>query len=155
MQATRWIQAVNLPSTHPCIGLTPQSRCHWRVWLSFNRNYSPPDAQRRVFITQLELAANVQKPVFLHERDAFESQLSLLRRYRDRLIGGVVHCFTGNTEQLLAYNQTWIIHWHYWLAMRSQARSSPTRSGAIPAVKSLTAGNRRPLLTAKDLSIWQ
>jgi TatD DNase family protein len=34
--------------------------------LDYFRNLSPPDAQRRAFIAQLEIAAQVRKPVFLH-----------------------------------------------------------------------------------------
>lgn len=71
--------------------------------LDFNRNFSPPDVQLEVFEQQLKLAIEVDKPLFLHERDAFEPQLKLLTKYRKKLIGGVVHCFTGTKEQLLAY----------------------------------------------------
>ena len=71
--------------------------------LDFNRNFSPPDVQLKVFEQQLKLAVEVNKPLFLHEREAFESQLELLTKYRKELIGGVVHCFTGTKEQLLAY----------------------------------------------------
>jgi len=71
--------------------------------LDFNRNFSPPDIQLTVFEQQLQLAAQVGKPLFLHERDAFEQQLKLLKAYRKNVKGGVVHCFTGTKDQLLAY----------------------------------------------------
>lgn len=71
--------------------------------LDFNRNFSPPDTQLRVFEEQLELATEVDLPVYLHERDAFEQQISLLKKYQSRLKGGVVHCFTGTKAQALAY----------------------------------------------------
>jgi TatD DNase family protein len=71
--------------------------------LDFNRNLSPKAQQLSVFEQQLELAVETQKPVFLHERDAFSEQLSLLKKYRSSLIGGVVHCFTGNAKQMQAY----------------------------------------------------
>lgn len=71
--------------------------------LDFNRNYSPPDIQKQVFTMQLDVAVATQKPVFLHERDAFDTQLAILTAYKDKLVGGVVHCFTGTTEQLAAY----------------------------------------------------
>ena len=63
--------------------------------LDFNRDFSPRDVQERWFEAQLELAAEVGLPVFLHERDASERMLAILTRYRPRLVGGVVHCFTG------------------------------------------------------------
>src|SRR5690606_10309568 len=38
--------------------------------LDFFRNFSPPDAQERAFEAQLALAAELELPVFLHQRDA-------------------------------------------------------------------------------------
>ena len=81
----------------------PRVRALGETGLDFNRNYSPRDAQLYAFEAQLELAADLQLPVFLHEREAFEAFLPLMARYRDRLIDGVVHCFTGNDEELAAY----------------------------------------------------
>lgn len=71
--------------------------------LDFFRDFSPRDAQREAFTGQLDLAAECQLPVFLHQRDAHGEFLSVLETYRDRLIGGVAHCFTGGKEQLEAY----------------------------------------------------
>jgi TatD DNase family protein len=71
--------------------------------LDFNRNYSPPQLQQKVFEQHLELAVAAQKPLFLHQRDAHDSFLSLLRKYRDRLPGGVVHCFTDTAAALQDY----------------------------------------------------
>jgi TatD DNase family protein len=71
--------------------------------LDFNRNFSPRDVQLAVFEAQLELAVEVQKAVFLHERDAFPQQIALLGKYRDQLVGGVAHCFTGSLAQMQSY----------------------------------------------------
>lgn len=71
--------------------------------LDFFRNFSPQDAQRRAFIAQLELAATVGKPVFLHQRDAHEPFVAALKPRRDALSGGVAHCFTGGPDELEAY----------------------------------------------------
>jgi TatD DNase family protein len=71
--------------------------------LDFNRNFSTPANQIAAFTAQLEIAVELQKPVFLHERDAFDTQYPILKDYRDKLCGGVVHCFTGNAEQLKYY----------------------------------------------------
>ncbi|MBV1910489.1 MAG: TatD family hydrolase [Kangiellaceae bacterium] len=71
--------------------------------LDFNRDFSPRETQIKVFEQQLTLAVDCKKPLFLHERDAFETQLKLLKKYRSKLTGAVVHCFTGTKEQLLAY----------------------------------------------------
>ena len=42
--------------------------------LDFNRNYSPQADQIRCFRAQLELAAELRLPVFLHERDAHDTR---------------------------------------------------------------------------------
>lgn len=71
--------------------------------LDFNRNFSPRDQQVRAFKQQLELAVVVGKPVFLHERDAFDCQYQILKDYMPRLKGAVAHCFTGSARQLESY----------------------------------------------------
>ena len=59
--------------------------------------------QRRWFAAQLELAVELDMPVFLHERDARDDFLAILRDYRADLPRAVVHCFTGTRETLEAY----------------------------------------------------
>ena len=71
--------------------------------LDYNRNFSPQDAQRKCFEDQLALAAELGKPVFLHERDAFGDFFALLKQYRPELPGAVVHCFTGSAAELEAF----------------------------------------------------
>ncbi|MDF3065143.1 MAG: Deoxyribonuclease TatD [Polyangiaceae bacterium] len=71
--------------------------------LDYDREFSPRDQQRQAFECQLELAAELGKPVFLHERSAHEDFLSILKNARARLVGGVVHCFTGDERALTAY----------------------------------------------------
>lgn len=53
--------------------------------LDFNRDFSPRPAQEKALEEQLALAVELQRPVFLHERDASERLLAILRDFRDRL----------------------------------------------------------------------
>ena len=72
--------------------------------LDFNRNYSPPAIQQTVFDAQLELAARLRLPVFVHDRDSGGAVADALPRHRDGLRDVVVHCFTGTrsgTERYL------------------------------------------------------
>lgn len=71
--------------------------------LDFNRDLSPRSVQERVFARQLELAVELRRPVFLHQRDAQGRFLAILRDYRDSLVAAVVHCFTGGREELWPY----------------------------------------------------
>lgn len=69
--------------------------------LDFNRNFSPPDTQIAVFNAQLEIAERLHKPVYLHERDAFDQQLSCLESINN--LSGIAHCFTGTQAQMQTY----------------------------------------------------
>jgi TatD DNase family protein len=71
--------------------------------LDFNRDFSPRPQQERALEAQLALAAELQMPVFLHEREASQRLLEILRDYRDRLPAAVVHCFTGERRSLYGY----------------------------------------------------
>lgn len=67
--------------------------------LDFNRNFSAPKQQVRVFKQQVELAASHQMPLFLHQRDAFEPWLEILQPYVDKVPAMVSHCFTGTADE--------------------------------------------------------
>ncbi|WP_372625722.1 TatD family hydrolase [Arsukibacterium sp.] len=69
--------------------------------LDFNRDFSPRPVQQHIFASQLQLAIQLQIPVYLHERDAFTTQLAMLKE--QQVNHGVAHCFTGDTSQLKAY----------------------------------------------------
>ncbi|MHC5350227.1 TatD family hydrolase [Metapseudomonas furukawaii] len=71
--------------------------------LDFNRDFSPRPLQEKALEDQLALAVETGKPVFLHERDADERLLAIVRDYRDQLSAAVVHCFTGEKRALYAY----------------------------------------------------
>ncbi|CAE1141323.1 3'-5' ssDNA/RNA exonuclease TatD [Serratia rhizosphaerae] len=68
--------------------------------LDFNRNFSTPQEQEAAFSAQLALAAELAMPVFLHCRDAHARFVALLEPWLDKLPAAVVHCFTGNEEEL-------------------------------------------------------
>ncbi|QUJ67430.1 3'-5' ssDNA/RNA exonuclease TatD [Photobacterium sp. GJ3] len=68
--------------------------------LDFNRDFSPRPQQETVFEAQLALAAELQKPVFMHCRDAHDRFLAILKPWRDKLPAAVLHCFTGTEQEL-------------------------------------------------------
>jgi TatD DNase family protein len=70
--------------------------------LDYFRDFSPRPAQRRAFERQLEIAADNGKPLFLHQRDAHDDFMAVLRPFEGRLGPVVVHCFTGTREELHA-----------------------------------------------------
>ncbi|MEG0861667.1 MAG: TatD family hydrolase [Pseudomonas sp.] len=81
----------------------PRVRAVGECGLDFNRDFSPRPQQEKALEEQLALAVELQMPVFLHERDASERLLAILKDYRDRLPAAVVHCFTGERPALFGY----------------------------------------------------
>lgn len=68
--------------------------------LDFNRNFSSAVNQKAVFTEQVELAEQLQLPLFLHQRDAFEPWFKILKPYITRIPAMISHCFTGNQKEL-------------------------------------------------------
>jgi TatD DNase family protein len=60
--------------------------------LDYFRDYAPRDAQRRIFDEQLQLAAEVGKPVIIHTRAAEEDTLAVLEGFDGTV---VMHCFSS------------------------------------------------------------
>jgi TatD DNase family protein len=70
--------------------------------LDYYRNLSPPADQRRAFELQLALAAERERPLFLHQRDAQADFLAMLREQPGVAARAVAHCFTGGVVELEA-----------------------------------------------------
>lgn len=70
--------------------------------LDFNRDFAPRPQQEKWFEAQVALAEELQMPLFLHERDAQQRFCEILAAARRR-VPAVVHCFTGNREELEAF----------------------------------------------------
>lgn len=65
------------------------------IGLDYHYDFSPRDVQKTVFEQQLVLAKELDLPVIIHDREAHEDTLELLKRYKPK---GVVHCFSGSVE---------------------------------------------------------
>jgi TatD DNase family protein len=62
------------------------------IGLDFFRDYAPRDEQRRVFAAQLDLAAELGKPVVIHSRAADAETAQMLEGFRGKV---VLHCFSS------------------------------------------------------------
>ncbi len=71
--------------------------------LDFDRDFSPRPVQEKCYEAQLQLAVEVQKPLFLHERAAFTRFNSITDNFLSKLPKAVVHCFTGNLQEAKTY----------------------------------------------------
>ncbi len=54
------------------------------------------DIQKKAFRAQMELARQVDLPVIIHEREAHEDGLAIIKEFPD--VKGVFHCFSGSGE---------------------------------------------------------
>ena len=68
--------------------------------LDYFRDFSPREDQRSSFEQQIQIAIDTGLPFFLHQRDAHEDFVAILKQYRDQLNEVVVHCFTGSKTEL-------------------------------------------------------
>ena len=71
--------------------------------LDYCRNLSTPEIQQFVFEKQIELAIDTGLPLFMHQRDAHEDFINILKPHRPHITKAVVHCFTGNRAMLYDY----------------------------------------------------
>jgi TatD DNase family protein len=79
------------------LGGHPKVVAFGEIGLDYHYDFSPRETQREVFIRQLELARELDLPVTIHTREAWEDTTSILR---DHWSGpGIMHCFTGDPAQ--------------------------------------------------------
>ena len=67
------------------------------IGLDYNRMFSPKEKQIEVFREQIKIAKKINKPIYLHCRDAFEDFIEVLKV--EEYYNGVVHTFTGTKEE--------------------------------------------------------
>lgn len=73
------------------------------IGLDFYRRRSPEEVQKYWFRELLEWAGGLKKPVVIHTREATAATLEILREFRPRLAGGVMHCFGGSLDEARAF----------------------------------------------------
>ena len=67
--------------------------------LDFHYNFSSPSDQKRAFAAQLKIAKELNLPVIIHCREAFDETMEILDQYGRGIRGVVFHCFSGSAEQ--------------------------------------------------------
>lgn len=65
------------------------------IGLDYHYDFSSKERQLEIFEQQLILANELDLPVIVHDREAHEDTLNLLKKYKPK---GVVHCFSGSIE---------------------------------------------------------
>lgn len=68
------------------------------IGLDYYWDTSPKDVQQRVFRQQIGLARELKMPIVIHNRDAHEDVVKILREEKAQEVGGVMHSFSGSWE---------------------------------------------------------
>ena len=74
----------------------PKVVAYGEIGLDYFRNISPREKQVEMFAKQLDLACELNLPVIIHDRDAHDESLRMVKASSIRR--GVFHCFSGNWD---------------------------------------------------------
>lgn len=68
------------------------------IGLDYHWDKSPKDVQHRVLREQIALAKRVKLPIVIHNREAHEDTIRILKEENASEIGGIMHAFSGSWE---------------------------------------------------------
>jgi len=64
--------------------------------LDYYRNLSSPEDQRKAFKEQIKLAHELYKPLVIHDRDAHQEVLDIIKKEKAGKNEGIMHCYSGH-----------------------------------------------------------
>ena len=76
--------------------LNPKVKAIGEIGLDYHYEDIPRDIQQKAFRMQMELARELDLPVIVHERDAHEDGMAIVREFPS--VTGVFHCYSGSAE---------------------------------------------------------
>jgi len=76
--------------------LNPKIRAIGEIGLDYHYEDIPRQIQLKAFRAQMELARELNLPVIVHEREAHEDGMAVVREFSD--VTGVFHCYSGSAE---------------------------------------------------------
>jgi len=68
------------------------------IGLDYHWDTSPKETQQKVFRQQIQLAKQKEMPIVIHNRDAHEDIVRILKEENAQEVGGIMHCFSGSWE---------------------------------------------------------
>ncbi|MGE5543443.1 MAG: TatD family hydrolase [Bacillota bacterium] len=77
------------------LGRDPKVVAIGETGLDYYRNLSSPDVQKQAFRAQINLAKKLGKPIVIHDRDAHDEVLSIIKQEKAGSNGGIMHCYSG------------------------------------------------------------
>ncbi len=88
-----WIEELSAHSKVVAIG---------EMGLDYHWDHSPQDVQKEVFRKQIRLAKKVQMPIIVHNREATEDIIEILREEGAEDVGGIMHCYNDSVRYVEA-----------------------------------------------------
>lgn len=79
--------------------LNPKVKAIGEIGLDYHYEDIPRDLQKKAFIAQMALARELELPVIVHERDAHEDGLAIIKQFPE--VTGVFHCYSGSAQMAL------------------------------------------------------
>lgn len=77
------------------------------IGLDYYYDTAPRETQRHWFAQQINLARDLSLPIIVHDRDAHQDSIDIIKAHNASEVGGVFHCYSGSVEmakELLSYN---------------------------------------------------
>ncbi|RMD89885.1 MAG: TatD family deoxyribonuclease, partial [Calditrichaeota bacterium] len=68
------------------------------IGLDYYRDWAPVEIQQEAFRQQIRLAREIGLPIIIHNREALEDILKILKSEGTEGLQGVFHCFSNNRE---------------------------------------------------------
>ncbi|MFG6117415.1 TatD family hydrolase [Halobacillus sp. MO56] len=84
-----WIEEL---SSHPKVVALGE------MGLDYHWDKSPADVQKEVFRKQIQLAKKVNMPIIIHNREATQDIVDILKEEKAEEVGGIMHCYSGSVE---------------------------------------------------------
>lgn len=81
----------------------PKVQAIGETGLDYYYDFSPRDVQQQWFRRQIQLARQLSKPLVIHDRDAHDDVLRILKEEKAFETGVLMHCYSGSKEQALQY----------------------------------------------------
>lgn len=122
-----WMRALEIAHSHPLVyailGVHPHNakeidhetypalrklcqnekvKAYGEIGLDFYRNHSPREVQLKRFREQIGVARELKLPIVVHDREAHQETLEVLKSEKAEECGGIIHCFSGDDEMAKA-----------------------------------------------------
>ena len=110
--------------------LNPKVKAIGEIGLDYHYEDIPRQLQKKAFIAQMELARELDLPVIVHERDAHEDGMAIIKQFPE--VTGVFHCYSGSAQMALELTKLgWYIGFTGVLTFKN-ARRAIEAAQAIP-----------------------